>query len=158
MLSIHDVPNIYHVPLLMLEQNLHTRLLERLGLDDTAGRHALPPPAAAAAAGPAMNEPFVDAWKDMVHKVRLHLCLFLSLLSHPQPPAVPPLCLCLCRCQIDSATDEAVIALVGKYTNQKDSYLSVIRCTHHPLTDPLQPPPADFSPAPRGLHCVCAAR
>ena len=154
MLSIHDVPNIYHVPLLMLEQNLHTRLLERLGLDDTAGRHALPPPAAAA--GPAMNEPFVGAWKDMVHKVRLHLCLFLSLLSHPQPPAVPPLC--HCHCQIDSATDEAVIALVGKYTNQKDSYLSVIRCTHHPLTAPLQPPPADFSPAPRGLHCVCAAR
>ena len=67
-LSIPDVPNIYHVPLLMLEQNLHVRLLERLGLDDAPGRHALPP--AAARGGVAMDEAFVGAWKDMVHKVR----------------------------------------------------------------------------------------
>ena len=67
-LSIPDVPNIYHVPLLMLEQNLHVRLLERLGLDDAPGRHALPP--AAARGGVAMDEAFVGAWRDMVHKVR----------------------------------------------------------------------------------------
>jgi CTP synthase len=33
--------------------------------------------------------------------------------------------------KIDCATDEAVIALVGKYTNQQDSYLSVVSALKH---------------------------
>ena len=108
-LSIHDVPNIYTVPLMMLEQNFHSLLMERLGLDvdsqasrgsSTQKQQAVSPTGSMVGGGAPMNQQFVDNWYEMV-------------------------------ATIDNASDEAVIALVGKYTNQQDSYLSVISSLKH---------------------------
>jgi len=84
-LSIHDVPNIYHVPLLMQEQNFASLLAQRLGISSSLH---LP------------NSKFQQSWTDMTES-------------------------------IDKATSVASIALVGKYTNQLDSYLSVISALRH---------------------------
>ena len=82
-LSSPDLANIYHVPKLMMGQNLHNLLAKRLGL-------------------PIFNEnnPYKLKWENMVNR-------------------------------IDNANDEATIALVGKYTNQLDSYLSIISALKH---------------------------
>lgn len=89
-LSIHDLPNIYHVPKLMIEQNLHSLLVKRLEL---------------AAKTPAdtktiFKNPYAKKWMDMTDV-------------------------------IENAKDVATIALVGKYTTQQDSYLSVISALKH---------------------------
>ena len=119
-LSIHDVPNIYNVPLMMLEQNFHNLLMERLGLGDgsqessrRSSGNSISSSSSSSSSNSqkqqamssqtpasAMNQQFVDNWCEMV-------------------------------ATIDNASEEAVIALVGKYTNQQDSYLSVISSLKH---------------------------
>ena len=112
-LSIHDVPNIYHVPLLMLQQDLHTLLRKRLRLDllkNDATTSTVKPTSSsptthrllsdAVFATPGLNEGTVRAWEQMTAK-------------------------------IDETKNEAVIALVGKYTVNKDAYLSVIFALRH---------------------------
>eukprot|EP01038_Epipyxis_sp_PR26KG_P012146 gene12146-16263_t len=75
-LSIHDVPNIYHVPLLMLEQRFH-ELLDHI-----------------------VDIKFKKSWEELAYR-------------------------------IDRAADVATVALVGKYTNQFDSYHSVVSALKH---------------------------
>mmetsp|Transcript_24329 Transcript_24329/g.39449 ORF Transcript_24329/g.39449 Transcript_24329/m.39449 type:complete len:640 (+) Transcript_24329:104-2023(+) len=81
--SVHDVSNIYHVPLILEEQGLHTILRESLGL---AGKMALPLR--------------LESWRALANTV-------------------------------DSATEQVVITIVGKYTNLQDSYLSVLKALKH---------------------------
>ena len=76
-MSTHDVPNIYHVPLMLQEQGL----CDILGVDCTA-------------------TPLLDEWRTMAHHV-------------------------------DTLTDEVHIAMVGKYTDLTDAYLSVIKSLQH---------------------------
>ena len=76
-MSTHDVPNIYHVPLMLHEQGM----CDILGVDCTATN-------------------LLDEWRTMAHHV-------------------------------DTLTDEVHIAMVGKYTDLTDAYLSVIKSLQH---------------------------
>lgn len=76
-MSAHDVPNIYHVPLMLQEQGL----CDILEVDCTATN-------------------LLEEWKTMAH-------------------------------HLDTLTDEVHIAMVGKYTDLSDAYLSVIKSLQH---------------------------
>ncbi|KAF5455340.1 hypothetical protein F2P56_024930 [Juglans regia] len=81
-LNIHDVPNIWHVPLLLKNQNAHHSILKQLNLLDLA-------------APPALQD-----WTRMAET-------------------------------FDNLTESVRIALVGKYVNLADSYLSVVKALLH---------------------------
>ena len=76
-MSTHDVPNIYHVPLMLHEQGM----CDILGVDCSVTN-------------------LLDEWRTMAHHV-------------------------------DTLTDEVHIAMVGKYTDLTDAYLSVIKSLQH---------------------------
>ena len=76
-MSTHDVPNIYHVPLMLQEQGL----CEILNVDCSATN-------------------LLNDWKKMAH-------------------------------HLDTLTEEVHIAMVGKYTDLSDAYLSVIKSLQH---------------------------
>ena len=76
-MSTHDVPNIYHVPLMLQEQGL----CDILGVDCSATG-------------------MLDEWKSMAY-------------------------------HLDTLTEEVHIAMVGKYTDLSDAYLSVIKSLQH---------------------------
>lgn len=151
-LSIHDVPNIYYVPLLMLEQNFHTLLVERLGLEEVVQQVSI---AISTPAAPLCSVVLCCA---LLRSALVTLCLLKNSPIVCQPSSPPPIpAQSQSRSQvevqgkavaaplnepfveswrsmvtkIDSAADDAVIALVGKYTNQQDSYLSVVSALKH---------------------------
>lgn len=110
-LSIPDVSNIYHVPLLLLQQDFHHLLAKKLNLNSIQQEklRILAGVEAGVSVGALqeeeskeiiINKGLVKSWEDMVVR-------------------------------IDSATDDVSIALIGKYTNQQDSYLSVISALKH---------------------------
>ncbi|MEL0312612.1 MAG: CTP synthase (glutamine hydrolyzing) [Candidatus Poseidoniales archaeon] len=76
-MSTHDVPNIYHVPLMLQEQGL----CDILGVDCSATG-------------------MLDGWRAMAY-------------------------------HLDTLTEEVHIAMVGKYTDLSDAYLSVIKSLQH---------------------------
>ena len=76
-MSTHDVPNIYHVPLMLQEQGL----CDILEVDCTATS-------------------LLEEWKTMAH-------------------------------HLDTLTEEVHIAMVGKYTDLSDAYLSVFKSLQH---------------------------
>jgi CTP synthase len=76
-MSTHDVPNIYHVPLMLQDQGL----CDILGVDCSATG-------------------MLDEWKAMAY-------------------------------HLDTLTEEVHIAMVGKYTDLSDAYLSVIKSLQH---------------------------
>ena len=76
-MSTHDVPNIYHVPLMLQEQGL----CEILGVD-------------------CKKTNLLSEWSEMAHHV-------------------------------DTLSEEVHIAMVGKYTDLSDAYLSVIKSLQH---------------------------
>jgi CTP synthase len=76
-MSTHDVPNIYHVPLMLQDQGL----CDILGVD-------------------CHSTTLLADWKVMAH-------------------------------HLDTLTEEVHIAMVGKYTNLSDAYLSVIKSLQH---------------------------
>ena len=82
-LSIHNVSNIYHVPLILEEQGLHTLLREKLQLSNKMS-----------------PKPDFTHWRKMAH-------------------------------EFDTNSEKVKIALVGKYTDLKDSYLSVYKSLIH---------------------------
>ncbi|KAG0156406.1 hypothetical protein PDIDSM_3584 [Penicillium digitatum] len=88
-ISVHDGPTTYHVPLILEKQNLLGLLCEHL---------KLPPDQT-----PARTEQDKCMWHDWVHLVRSQ----------------------------DTITETVLIALVGKYTSNKDAYLSVSKSIEH---------------------------
>jgi len=82
-LSIHNVSNIYHVPLILEEQGLNTILREKLNLTTKM-----------------TPEPDFTEWRKMAN-------------------------------EFDTNSQKVKIALVGKYTDLKDSYLSVYKSLIH---------------------------
>jgi CTP synthase len=121
-LSIHDLPNIYHVPLLMLEQNFHALLTKRLGLDEIAKVRQLNKQStityksasilsrsngAGDGNGVAMEQ-VLYPWDERFSADWTNMAI-----------------------GAEKASDEAVVALVGKYTTQQDSYMSVISSLKH---------------------------
>ena len=110
-LTIPDVSNIYHVPLLMMDQHLHTLIAKRLGIrnDDnivnsvtsSSGNTIIKKEwKSSDAYGEDINKEFANQWIDMVKRT-------------------------------DTATDEVTIALVGKYITQSDAYHSVTSSLKH---------------------------
>eukprot|EP00571_Detonula_confervacea_P007092 CAMPEP_0172325600 /NCGR_PEP_ID=MMETSP1058-20130122/54452_1 /TAXON_ID=83371 /ORGANISM="Detonula confervacea, Strain CCMP 353" /LENGTH=643 /DNA_ID=CAMNT_0013042189 /DNA_START=85 /DNA_END=2016 /DNA_ORIENTATION=- len=95
-LSLHDVSNIYRVPLMMIEQNLPSMILQRLrmgpfqkGYDYSTGGQT-----------DIEDSVVIQDWKKLADSV-------------------------------DEPESECVIAVVGKYIDQGDAYLSVVKALTH---------------------------
>ncbi|KAG0686205.1 CTP synthase ura7 [Kluyveromyces marxianus] len=88
--NVHDVNSTYHVPLLLLEQNMIHNLAERLHLSTIE----------LSSEDKQRGQDLLQRWKDLT-------------------------------VNIDESFETVKIALVGKYTNLKDSYLSVIKALEH---------------------------
>lgn len=110
-LSIHDVTNIYHVPTLMLTQNLHELLTTRLRLDKIAS--------------------YVPLTHIVVEEEGDSLPLLNKKIDTSLSGAVFQKEWQRMTSRCDAAKEEALIALVGKYTNQQDSYMSVVSALKH---------------------------
>lgn len=104
-LSMPDVQNIYHVPLKMLQQNFHSLITSRLQLPYKTSPDAV-------STTPPKPDPSTTATTILPNEQ------FKS--SWEQLVQ-----------QVDQAEDEAVIALVGKYTNLADAYLSITNALKH---------------------------
>ncbi|BAF30024.1 Os12g0556600, partial [Oryza sativa Japonica Group] len=81
-LNIHDVPNLWHVPLILRNQKVHEAIIKQLNLGRSAG------------------PPELRDWTQMAESY-------------------------------DDLKNSVKIALVGKYTNLTDSYLSVVKALLH---------------------------
>ena len=119
--SVHDVSNIYYVPIILTDQGIHHLIKQHLCLED----HIM------------NNQPNFILWKNMANIVD-EIELYDSNTS-PSPLSLP-----------SSSTTETTIpseiednnchsdykkvvniAFVGKYTGLQDSYLSVIKSLKH---------------------------
>jgi len=97
-ISLHDVSNIYRVPLMMMEQNMPAMLAQRLRLPKYLKKRA--------------NYAEV---KDMCQLGRSSMIKEWTTLAD----------------SVDSPENDCTIAMVGKYMNQGDAYLSVIKALTH---------------------------
>ena len=96
-LSVHDVSNIYHVPLILVAQNVHTILRERLVIKTDATKLPAPPaaphkPLAKAdeplIAPSARAEPDLKAWTEMAHAVdNFDVEVHIALVGAERAPA-----------------------------------------------------------------------
>jgi CTP synthase len=106
-ISLHDISNIYRVPLLLAEQQLGQQICRRFGLPNEATIAAvlsLDEQVAAAVLGPTMlQERLLD----------------FNMLAD----------------RADACMDEVIVAIVGKYTGLHDSYISVIKALKHASTE-----------------------
>ena len=111
-LSIPDVSNIYHVPLLLLQQNFHNLLSQKLNLKAIQDeKHAALPVE--------QQQQQLEGKKETMKSQEINIDK--SLVKSWEEMVS----------RIDCATDDVSIALIGKYTNQQDSYLSVISALKH---------------------------
>ncbi|XP_038988440.1 CTP synthase-like isoform X1 [Phoenix dactylifera] len=110
-LNIHDVPNIWHVPLLLRNQNAHEAILKQLDCLSIA------------------TPPDLKGWTIMAEAYD-NLTNSVSIINNPS--CYVPIFFFSSR-----MTDEGTIflqvkiAMVGKYTGLTDSYLSVVKALLH---------------------------
>ena len=83
-LSVFDVPNVFHVPLVLLEQGFCKQIANRLKVSDIS----------------MVENPNLQNWTEMTKR-------------------------------IDTIVEKVQIAMVGKYTNNQDAYLSVVKALEH---------------------------
>ncbi|KAL7519113.1 hypothetical protein ACHAWX_003909 [Stephanocyclus meneghinianus] len=95
--SLHDVSNIYRVPLMMIDQNLHSMLLQRLRMGSF--KKGVDYSVAEDVTGIEESDVIKD-WKRLADSV-------------------------------DEPESECVIAVVGKYVDHGDAYLSVVKALTH---------------------------
>jgi len=131
-LSVHDVGNVYHVPLLLVEQNLHRIIAKELnleempglkdrldltlgGLEDVAARWDLK---AGVSAG--FNEAILDEVVEGSGKLDAFGGMSRSMIDWARMSF-----------GVDGYEEVVKIVLVGKYTGLQDSYLSVIKSLKH---------------------------
>ena len=95
--SLHDVSNIYRVPLMMIEQNLHSMLQQRLRM------------------GPYEKGVDYSAVKDLTQIEESAVIKDWKKLAD----------------SVDEPESECVIGIVGKYIEQGDAYLSVVKALTH---------------------------
>lgn len=134
-LSVHDVSNVYHVPLLLLEQKLHRILAEKLQLgtiDELSGRLDL-----------TMNglEEKATMWNLLEGSVANDRVMeMLGTGEVDKSCTTTNTSMGMSRSMIDWARmafkldrfeDDVKIVIVGKYTGLQDSYLSVIKSLKH---------------------------
>jgi len=101
-ISLHDMSNIYRVPLLLAEQEIGTHICKHFCLNRTA---TIAPclslsDAVFSNVGPEARGSRLGDWRIIADRV-------------------------------DTCTDEVLIAVVGKYTGMHDSYISVIKALKH---------------------------
>jgi len=140
-LSVHDVSNVYHVPLLLLEQKLHRILADKLKLHeipDLDGRLDLTMDGVEGTsaswnlleAGGGTNERVVDALGGGSE------CGGATTTTTEEEEGEMGTTTMMSRSMVDWARmafkldrfeDEVRIVIVGKYTGLQDSYLSVIK-------------------------------
>jgi CTP synthase (UTP-ammonia lyase) len=99
-LNIHDVPNIWHVPLLLRNQNAHHSILKQLNLTNVA------------------TAPDLDSWNKMAEtfdNLTNHVSIYTDTFSFTSLDFSY-----FCYAQVQ-------IAMVGKYIGLTDSYLSVVK-------------------------------
>ncbi|KAH9646068.1 CTP synthase [Citrus sinensis] len=113
--TLHDVPNIWHIPLLLRDQKAHEAILKELNLLG----HLLCGYVDIATSGPTISASIFN----------------LSICSVARKPALE---LWTARTKVcDMLHDPVRIAMVGKYTGLSDSYLSVLK-THQNSTPELK--------------------
>lgn len=97
-LAVHDVSNIYHVPLILAEQNVADIIRKQLKLDDVM-----------------LAAPQLDSWRMLASRVDFAAkCASEHAESKGAKGRAP-----------------AKIAIVGKYTDLQDAYLSVVHSLRH---------------------------
>lgn len=101
-ISIHDVSNIYRVPLMMMEQNLSSMLAHRLRIKPFYKRNTS-----------SKYSKFPD--HDLTGISKSDLIKEWTALAD----------------SVDDPEGECVIAIVGKYVDQGDAYLSVVKALTH---------------------------
>ena len=113
-LSIPDVSNIYRVPMVLLEQNFHNLLSKKLNLNviQEEKRQKLIEK---------IDNEKVENGDVNLNSKNIELVIDDSLVKSWGDMVE----------RIDIATDVVSIALIGKYTHQQDSYLSVISALKH---------------------------
>lgn len=107
--GVHDVTSVYHVPLLLQSQGIVPYLRKRLNLD-----------------GLNITKEMIDKgvslgnrWKDMTTRCAFVLAkAFVIILNHKFTSQ-------------ERLFDHVNIVLVGKYTDFKDSYTSVVKALEH---------------------------
>jgi len=105
-ISLHDVSNLYRVPLLLAEQDVGRIICERLGFPGPSAKEgpccrvAPTVPLATAAMSPKAGSRRLGDWQVIADR-------------------------------LDSCEEEVVIALVGKYTGNPDAYVSVVKALQH---------------------------
>ena len=125
-LSVHDVSNVYHVPLLLLEQRLHRILSEKLklgsvpGLGDRLdlGMNGLEEKSSMwnLCGGSAANENVLDALATGRGELDGLSGMSRSMIDWTRMAF-----------KLDMFRESVRIVIVGKYTGLQDSYLSVIK-------------------------------
>lgn len=98
-ISLHDVSNIYRVPLMMMEQNLPTMLVQRLRIPGYYKR----------------GEDYNTISKDTSGLAKSKVIKEWTQLSNA----------------VDEPESECTVALVAKYMDQGDAYLSVVKALTH---------------------------
>lgn len=127
-LSVHDVSNVYHVPLLLIKQNLHRILAEKLQLgsiDELKGRLDL-----------TMNglEEKATMWNlcEVANDQDMEMLAAgereLDALSGMSRSMIDWARMAF---KLDRFEESVKILIVGKYTGLQDSYLSVIKSLKH---------------------------
>mmetsp|Transcript_11687 Transcript_11687/g.16586 ORF Transcript_11687/g.16586 Transcript_11687/m.16586 type:complete len:424 (+) Transcript_11687:1028-2299(+) len=99
-LSIHDVSNIYRVPLMLMEQNMSSMLAQRLRIHPFAKRKDSRKYSSVTDVAKIDNSSVIKDWTALADSV-------------------------------DAPEGECVIAMVGKYVDQGDAYLSVVKALTH---------------------------
>jgi CTP synthase len=115
-LSVHDVSNIYHVPLILVEQGLHRIIRKHLSLEGMTL---------------SLESCFISF---LPHFISLLLFLVAAEIMSVDPDFNAWRSMALTCDIIDGPSSnckEVNIALVGKYNGLQDSYLSVIKSLKH---------------------------
>jgi len=105
-ISLHDVSNLYRVPLLLAEQDVGRLICERLGFekpgckDGPCGVVAPTVPLGATAMSPKAGNRRLGDWQVIADR-------------------------------LDACKEEVSIAVVGKYTGNPDAYVSVVKALQH---------------------------
>jgi len=99
--GVHDVSNIYRVPLLLHQQGLPQLVINRLQLTPV---HSVPTTPAGRRESSAIIPPWLADWNELANRIdRMH----------------------------ENPLDPIRIAMIGKYTGLTDSYLSVVKAIEH---------------------------
>jgi CTP synthase len=95
-ISLHDISNLYQVPLLLASQEVGSIICNHFGHPQTGISSTLPPPLG----GDIVLESRLCDWKKIADRT-------------------------------DACKEDVIIAVVGKYTNNPDAYLSVVKALKH---------------------------